>query len=164
MAREYVFDSQGNRIAVLRGTWEMRLRKLRKLAEKHGNLLTMQLPKISERKKPSDSSFSFKIPEYKTQKKYRTTFFDMKGKKLKEVWTTNPDDFRFEAIRLSSRYQTDVKYLDASGFWDFQRFEKSEPIPADCIKFWDYEDDMNQYIEDRTGIPVPEKDARLIGR
>ncbi len=96
------------------------------------------------------------------QRNYNTTIYETKtGKVLGEIQSHNPDELRLEAIWLSLRHQTDVKYLDAAGFWDFIKFEKTESIPDDWLKFWDDEREMNRFIEKRTGTPVPRKEEEV---
>jgi len=96
------------------------------------------------------------------RRNYSTTIFETKtGKVLGEIQSHNPNDLRLEAIWLSLRHQTDVKYLDAAGFWDFIKFEKTESIPDDWLKFWDDEREMNRFIEKRTGTPVPRKEEEV---
>lgn len=159
MAKEYVFDKNGNRITVLRGSRVSRDKKRYALSKKFGTLITIELPKISKRKESASPSSSI-FCQLKPHRNYTTII--MKGKKLLQTYCSmNPNDLRIRAMELSLELKSDVSYLDEFGFFKTIKYEPKEVEPG-RIYFWKTETEMNDFIEKRTGIPAPEKPEKPI--
>lgn len=154
MAREYVFDKNGNRIAVLRGSRVSRDKKRYALSKKFGTLITIELPKISKRKESASPSSSI-FCQSESSKNYTTII--MKGKKLLETYCSrNPNDLRIRAIELSIELKSDISYLDETGFFETIKYKPRE-TPSGWIKFWNTNQEMDEFIYERTGIPESEE-------
>ncbi len=154
MAKEYVFDKSGNRIAVLRGSRASRDKKRYALSKKFGTLITIQLPKISKRKESASPSSSI-FCQSKPHRNYTTII--MKGKKLLETYCSrNPNDLRIRAIELSIEHQSHISYLDESGFFRTVQYKPRE-TPRGWIKFWNSQQEIDEFIFERTGISKPEE-------